>query len=56
MKTSNVALIVVGSVFAFVIAASPSRTVEVVVGTQPTSFSADHARIQGEPEAVPATF
>lgn len=55
MKAKSLTLIAIGTLLAFAIAAAPaSRTREVVVGQQPTPYSADHARIQGEPAELPS--
>jgi hypothetical protein len=57
VNVKKVAVVVVGSLIAFAIAAAPkSRSVEVQVAAQPTPYSADHARIQGEPAPLPAQF
>jgi hypothetical protein len=57
MNAKKVTLVVVGSFVAFALAAAPaSKQQDLVVNTQQTPYSADHARIQGEPEELPPQF
>ena len=57
MNVKKATLVVAGILMAFAIAAAPtSKTQDVVVASQPTPYSADHARIQGEPAELPPQF
>lgn len=58
MNAKKVTLVVAGSLVAFALAAAPTSRDprEPVAAGQPTPHSADHARIQGAPEELPAQF
>ena len=58
MNARKLTLAVAGTMLAFAIAAAPATRKEqvVVVGAQPTPYSADHARIDAPAEEQPAQF
>ena len=58
MNVKKVTLVVAGTLLASALAAASTskRDDVVVVAAQPTPYSADHARIQGEPEELPPQF
>ena len=59
MNARKLTLAVAGTMLAFAIAAAPATRKEqvvVIVGAQPTPYSADHARIGAPAEEQPAQF